>query len=339
VLEILGVSSAAESVYRAMLGRPELGISGLAGQLGWSEEKVRSALDELAGLSLVRESDQRPGGLLLINPEISLVSLLARQEVELTQRQQEITSGKLAISKIVAEYVDSVQNKRRVDVEELSGIDMVRVRLEELAHDCTSEIMEFTTGGGQSAESRQASRPIDQALLERGVRMRCVYLESVVNHPQTVSYLDWMTGLGCRVRVVPSLPLRMVIFDRQAAVVPSNPEDTAVGALLLRGTGLVSALCALFEHIWEEAPPFGATRRRDEDTGLTSQARAVLSLLAQGHTDEVVARKMGISVRTARRITAELMTQLGARSRFQAGVIAGERGWLQGSADGSSEPE
>jgi DNA-binding NarL/FixJ family response regulator len=44
-----------------------------------------------------------------------------------------------------------------------------------------------------------------------------------------------------------------------------------------------------------------------------------------------VARKLGISVRTSRRITAELMTQLGARSRFQAGVIAGEQGWLQGS--------
>ncbi|MEC4020711.1 helix-turn-helix transcriptional regulator [Streptomyces sp. H27-D2] len=319
-----------------MLTRPQLGIAGLAEHLGWSTDQVRGALDELAKLSLVRQSDQQPGGLLLVNPEVSLVSLLARQEAELTQRQREITSGRLAISEIVAEYADAVHHQRRLDVEELTGIDMVRVRLEELAHSCTSEIMEFATGGGQSAASREASRPIDRGLLERGVHMRCVYLESVSNHPQTVSYLGWLSGLGCRVRVVPALPLRMVVFDRQSAIVPSNPDNTAVGALLLRGSGLISALCALFEHIWEDAPPFGSAPQRDDSTGLSSQARAVLSLLAQGHTDDVVARKLGISVRTSRRITADLMALLGARSRFQAGVIAGERGWLQGAQDSPS---
>ncbi|GAA2084287.1 helix-turn-helix transcriptional regulator [Streptomyces albiaxialis] len=333
MLEVLGVSARAETVYRAMVAKPELGVAELAEQLDWPSDEVRAALDELARLSLIRQSDQRPGGLMLVNPEVSLVSLLARQETELTQRQQEITSGRLAVSQIVAEYVDSVQHQRRLDVEELSGIDTVRTRLVELAHECSAEVMEFTTGGGQSEASRQASKPIDQQLLERGVRMRSLYLESVSNHPDTTGYLEWLTGLGARVRVTASLPLRMIIFDQRTAIVPSNPDNTSVGALLLHGSGLVSALCALFEHMWEASLPFGGAAPRDDSTGLSSQARAVLSLLAQGHTDEVVARKLGISVRTSRRVTAELMTLLGARSRFQAGVIAGELGWLQGSQD------
>ncbi|MBM7493300.1 DNA-binding CsgD family transcriptional regulator [Micromonospora luteifusca] len=332
MLEILGMSDAAENVYRAMLGRSELGAAELAEHLGWSGDKVKDALEELTRLSLIRHSGQQAGGLLLVNPEFSLASLLARQEVELARRQQELASGRLAISELIAEHARSIQDKRRLEVEELPGVDLVRVRLEELTHSCTSDLMELITGGGQSAANRQASTPLDQQVLERGVHMRSVYLQSVVNHPETVAYLAWLAGLGGRVRLAPALPLRMIIFDHRTAIVPSKPEDTASGALLLRGAGLVSALCALFEYIWEDATPFGATPQGNS-TGLTSQERAVLSLLAQGRTDEVVARKLGISVRTSRRITAELMTALGARSRFQAGVIAGERGWLQGLQD------
>ncbi|OEU94846.1 erythropoiesis-stimulating protein [Streptomyces oceani] len=331
MLGILGVSADGESVYRAMLGAPDRGVAELADDLHWAPERVRDALDELARLSLTRRSDQRPSGLLLVDPEVGLEQLLARRQSELAQRQHEITSSKVAIRELVAEYSDTVQVGRRLDVEQLDGVDVVRVKLEELAHNCTSEVLEFITGGGQSEANREASRPLDERLLERGVSMRSVYLESVVNHPRTVSYLEWLNDLGACVRLAPALPLRMIVFDREAAIIPTDPENTASGALLLHGGAFVTALCALFEQTWQEASPFGSTPQRHSSTGLTPQMRAVLSLLAGGHTDEVVARKLGISVRTSRRITAELMTALGARSRFQAGVIAGERGWLHGT--------
>jgi DNA-binding NarL/FixJ family response regulator len=91
---------------------------------------------------------------------------------------------------------------------------------------------------------------------------------------------------------------------------------------------MVAALCALFEQTWLSANPVGTDRRPDDD-GLNSQERAIITLLAQGHTDEVIARKLGVSVRTSRRITAELTARLGARSRFQAGARAVERGWIK----------
>ncbi|MEH1017726.1 helix-turn-helix transcriptional regulator [Micromonospora sp. CPCC 206060] len=54
---------------------------------------------------------------------------------------------------------------------------------------------------------------------------------------------------------------------------------------------------------------------------MTEREREVLRLLAQGYTDESVARSLGVSLRTARRIAADLMVRLGARSRFQAGLM------------------
>jgi DNA-binding NarL/FixJ family response regulator len=47
-------------------------------------------------------------------------------------------------------------------------------------------------------------------------------------------------------------------------------------------------------------------------------------MLADGYTDEATARRLGVSIRTVRRNTAELMTLLGARSRFQAGIYAAQ---------------
>lgn len=54
----------------------------------------------------------------------------------------------------------------------------------------------------------------------------------------------------------------------------------------------------------------------------------MLKLLGNGCTDELVARRLGVSVRTARRVAAELFARLGAQSRFQAGARALARGWI-----------
>ena len=44
--------------------------------------------------------------------------------------------------------------------------------------------------------------------------------------------------------------------------------------------------------------------------------------------DEQIARELGLSLRTVRRRVAEVLDELGATSRFQAGVEAVRRGWV-----------
>lgn len=68
--------------------------------------------------------------------------------------------------------------------------------------------------------------------------------------------------------------------------------------------------------------------RSTDGSGLTEQQTAVLRLLASGAKDEAIARNLGVSVRTVTRIVAELTSELGATSRFQAGVLAARLGWL-----------
>ena len=53
-----------------------------------------------------------------------------------------------------------------------------------------------------------------------------------------------------------------------------------------------------------------------------------MQLLAEGHTDDVVARGMGWTRRTLQRRLQRIFEKLGARSRFQAGILAQRAGWI-----------
>ncbi|MFJ9847468.1 LuxR C-terminal-related transcriptional regulator [Kitasatospora sp. NPDC101155] len=123
---------------------------------------------------------------------------------------------------------------------------------------------------------------------------------------------------------------REIIADRTHAVLPLDTEDARAGAVVLTGTGTVTALSALFESIWTGATALGAPSPIPPDQ-MTPQERAALELLTHGHTDESIAKRLGVSPRTARRIAADLLDRLDARSRFQAGVHAVQDGWLPAS--------
>lgn len=159
-----------------------------------------------------------------------------------------------------------------------------------------------------------------------------VYLDSVRHHKPTVEHANWTASLGGQVRTVPSLPTRLIIVDRTTAVIPVSSEDTACGAVVLTGQGTLTALCALYESVWAGAQPLGEAAAKDIH-GLSAQEAAIISLLSEGHTDEAIAKRLGVSARTARRIANDLMERLGARSRFEAGVRAVQHGWLPAQPD------
>ncbi|MEO3854275.1 LuxR C-terminal-related transcriptional regulator [Acrocarpospora sp. B8E8] len=86
---------------------------------------------------------------------------------------------------------------------------------------------------------------------------------------------------------------------------------------------------------WPATGPPGARwcRGRRFRVGLSPRRRRrcpheLLRMLLEGQTDERAARRLGLSLRTVRRSMSSLMTRLGARSRFQAGARAVQRGWL-----------
>lgn len=52
-------------------------------------------------------------------------------------------------------------------------------------------------------------------------------------------------------------------------------------------------------------------------------------MLTTGATDAAIARRLGVSERTVQRDVRDLLGRLGARTRFQAGLVLGLRAALQ----------
>ncbi|MGX9889631.1 helix-turn-helix domain-containing protein [Streptomyces sp. NPDC002276] len=330
MLETLGLDETAENVYRTMLGQPQADLATLREHLGISEASLREALDRLSELALVRQAMDDPQCFRAVDPAVSMQVLVARQEERLAAEQQRVEQTRLAAAKLMAEFVASRPRKHSADVEQLEGIDEIRDRINVLCREVRNEVMTLAPGGGQSAASMEAARPQDAELLRRGVEMRTVYLDSVRNSPPTLKYAKWLTELGGQVRTAPSLPIRLMLLDRKLAVLPTDGDNSAAGAMILTGSGALVALSAFFEAVWENSRPLGSPAGQRDEQGLTSQESEVLRLLGRGFTDEAIAKRLGVSPRTARRIAADLMEALHARSRFQAGARAVTRGWLTG---------
>ncbi|WP_329584385.1 helix-turn-helix transcriptional regulator [Kitasatospora sp. NBC_01250] len=330
MLVALGLDATSEAVYRSMLAHPGDGFAALAERLDLAEESVREALDRLSDLSLLRPSHERNGELRAVSPEIGMELLMARQQSELAAQQMRIEASRVAAAELIADYADLRPAVRRVEVEQLTGLDAIRDRLAALTRAVRSEVMAFAPDGAQTEENMKASRPLNDDLLRRGVRMRTVYLDSLRNNAPTVLHANWLAERGGQVRTAPTLPTRMIITDRTTAVIPVSSEDSAAGAVVLTGHGTLAALCALFECVWSGAQPLGEILVRDA-RGLSTQETAAVQLLAGGLTDEAIAKRLGVSTRTARRLATELMERLGARSRFEAGVRAVQQGWLPGA--------
>ena len=153
-------------------------------------------------------------------------------------------------------------------------------------------------------------------LLERGVALRCVY------HPGfdagRLHEMSLFASMGEKARTAP-VPMKLIVADERVAMVPSmrsyNPGQE-LRATVVRNPLLVEAMVFLFEAIWNLATPILTTFTGEPDV----RRRAMVSLLMTGSTDTAIAKCLGVNVRSVRRWIAELMDELGVRTRLQLGA-------------------
>ncbi len=227
----------------------------------------------------------------------------------------------------LARLVASIDNEPSMDgLDVLRGADAVHAWLDEAAGNVARSSMTFNPGHpGEEALREGAAR--NGELLARGVQMRAIYLTRATYDASLRRHVSTHSALGLEYRTTATLPFWMLIFDHEVAVLPLLLQDAAKGAVLVHDPTALAALAALYETYWERALPFGAPPAVNEQ-GLTESDRSALRMLAAGWQDEDIARSLGVSLRTVRRMVASLTELLGAQSRFQAGILAQQRDWI-----------
>jgi DNA-binding CsgD family transcriptional regulator/sugar-specific transcriptional regulator TrmB len=321
----LGLEERLAQLWIAMAAAPGAGVAELADTLGIPETATREGLDALADRALIRVSQQNPDLMIPVSAEVAMRQLLRHREAELAEQQRRIEEHREQITRTVAASVRDADDER---VEHIIGADAIHECFEQLAYHTTASIDSLMPVTGLPARMLADARPLDADLLQRGVAMRFLYLEAVRNDPPLLTYAREMQADGAEVRTSPTLPQRLFISDRRVAVVPVDRAARGSGVLLVRAPGVVASLLELFESVWRNAAPLDVGNPVDGATGLSDTERILLTMLADGATDESAAKKLGVSLRTVRRIMADLMRRLEAGSRFEAGIKAARRGWL-----------
>jgi DNA-binding CsgD family transcriptional regulator len=135
---------------------------------------------------------------------------------------------------------------------------------------------------------------------------------------------------GEQARMMPHLPMKLVIGDDDRALVTLDPAYHAdTTTLLIYPSGLLRALIDVFEQFWGIAMPLGNTSVPAKENGeLDRRQRGILTLLSAGASDDVIARRLGVSRRTVARELIALQDHLRASSRFQIGAQAVRLGYI-----------
>jgi DNA-binding CsgD family transcriptional regulator len=205
----------------------------------------------------------------------------------------------------------------------LEGTARINDAINEALADAVGELLSvqpnshFHDERGRLAAAR--AMPRDQAFLDRGGRIRTLYQHTHRHAPITLARYEQLRGRA-EARTLDELPDRQLVIDRTVAFIPADSDGTT--ALEIRHPALITHFATTFDRLWHLATPmYPEAVRTPTLNGITPRQRAIAALLVEGHTDAVIAGRLGMNVRTARLHIAKLAATLGSESRAQLGYL------------------
>jgi DNA-binding CsgD family transcriptional regulator len=318
-LVLLGLCESDAHVYLCLLAEGTSAADVVAEVSSIPVDVVRSSFWTLseAGLVTLVDSGRVAAP---VRPGPGLDMLVRRKEAEL--RQARITAVDAYES-----FLRSIGGEPVGHLIEVIGGAAVHERIRQLERGAHDEIRGF--------DSPPYYADADANLIEldnlgRGVRYQVVYATAALERADYLTHnvLPGVRG-GEEARTLPHVPVKLMLFDDDCAVVSQSSPERANerSALLIRPCSLLSALDGLFEMCWRAALPFDI---RDRPTGQHVQPheRRLLGLLAAGMGDDQAARALGVSRRTLFRYLESMMTRTGSANRFQLALHAARNGWI-----------
>lgn len=310
----IGVAAAAEILYRTLLRRPRWRDGELAAELGWPVAQVRAAVDELRAEGLLAGSADDVLAVRAVEPRLALRAMTARR---LDGQPGGPLPSAIAVERFIALHEAAGERFR---AERGGSADEASALAERLAAGVERELILLVPR--YSPGAYEFTGQVAGDVLRRGGTVRAVWGADFVADPAVVKHARWLGARWAVPRAVARVPVRAMIMDREATVL----VDEAGGVRwLLTGAALVAVL-DLADQLWEHGAEVRAGAAVLPEESPLPRNALVLRLLADGLTDDAVARRIGVSVRTVRNDVASVMVSLGARSRFQAGVRAARLG-------------
>jgi DNA-binding CsgD family transcriptional regulator len=284
-------------------------------------EVVDGVIERLVGMHLLRQNVT--GGFTALDPEVATASLISPMESEIHRHREMIAAIRAQLSDLQPQYHAARPPRAAESSIRPLGCDAeTRGALFLAANQCSTEVVAIRSHAGEVEGHPDDTLARDMAALERGARLRVVYPHAARADFAAKAHMKRISALGAEVRTANHLPGDLTVFDGEVAFTIGAGTNLEVS-----DPALTQFLGQVFEWVWDTAQPYAVTESGYE--GVADEIlRDVARLLAEGLTDEVIARRLGMSLRACRRHIARLLSRLDSVSRFQAGTRAASIGIL-----------
>jgi DNA-binding CsgD family transcriptional regulator len=318
------------ALYRDLVAHPNSSLAEAADHLGSPIDRLDKPAATLQDIGLISTLD----GLryTAVNPALAEMSVLGAEELELNARRVAVEARRTSIRRLVPEWDDLIKHRiSHTSVEVVSDPSARRNVLMHFAEQSKREVLSVAPGRGPTPTRIDTqTRTANFYSLGRGVLTRALYQHIALRDRASRAYLRELAAHGARVRLAPTVPGRSIVVDREVALLPSPPNEADSWLAIVREPNVVAWVVSTFEQLWADASPLDEMldQHHHAEPEVDETRLAILRLMADGEKDEAISRRLSISVRTCRRHIADYMAQVGATSRFQAGVIASRNGHL-----------
>ena len=320
VITALGFGKAADRAYHQVVGQSGRELVSIAQSVLRTPEELMRDLAPLVERGIAQVEDSR---LFVLTPAEAVVRMVEISAESAAAAHARLEAVGRALPHLTASNVrpadGDVESVHPVDGEISSGQPV----------ELLAALIRGSTGDLLWLRPDQFRKPREDAMaqlvgeqVQRGRRSRAIYPVRALH--EAADTLALRASVGEEIRLLPQLPTRMFIIGSTHVILPEPLGFVDEPRSLVRQRGWVEAMTLWFECLWEKASPLTSASQRGGDDMRTF----LLQQLAAGAQDEQIARRLGVSLRTVRRRVADLMSELGAESRFQAGVEAAKRGWI-----------
>ncbi|WP_156178896.1 LuxR C-terminal-related transcriptional regulator [Saccharothrix sp. ST-888] len=303
------LSRSAKSLY--------LRIVAGGGRLTSGEDADPRSKAELLELGLLTPDNEDPTALIAADPSRIASRLGAFWQEQAHAFLSRAVALPAALQELSQAYGASSQpTVQGGPVEYVHGLAEINQRLETLVEGAAKEVLTAQPGGSRPQDLIRRIGDRDVMLVRRGVSRRTIYQPSARYSAPTRQYAERMTDQGAEVRTLAEPFTRLIIVDREVAVIPVHGDYER--AAFIHDAAVVAYLTLSFEGLWDRAIPFpGATEVPQE---VISRLRTeILRMMIQGVGHRVIARSLGISERTLARHIADVREEYEAETLFQLG--------------------
>ena len=253
-LQQIGLNAYEARSYLVLVGHPRFKALELAARAHVPRQKIYEVLDSLVEKGFAQVVQEKTKLFSAVEPSLALPSYLARREQMLWQDLGEQSRLAASLSEeLAAAYSEGKTGRGTLDfLRIVSDPAQTAAEFRRMIGQVEREYLEFS-------RPPYAVDPLDEQLVRkarrRGVVCRLLIEESALDEVHR-RRLDEYSGAGIEIRRIPSLPMKLALFDGARGLlalldpVITRPSWTSV---VFEHTGMAEAMRMLFEEYWRRA--------------------------------------------------------------------------------------